>query len=206
MDLHTETRISELAPPVQDKARRLIHAANLKGIDLRVTQALRSWNMQAALYAQGREDLYDVNERRAAVRLAPIDPEENREVTKAAPGHGWHEFGLAFDVCPFDQTGQPDWNEKHPVWEAVQTMGEAIGLKAGCTFRTIKDGPHFQFTGRFGDSPDDEVRQLYQSGGTIAVWEEAFAQQPREARPAPEPTAPAAEPMADPSEIPEATS
>jgi hypothetical protein len=175
MDKHSEDRISELAVSLQEKARRLILLSAAEAIDLRITQGLRSWDTQAAYYAQGREALDQVNERRAAVRLAPITDAENlATVTKAAPGHSWHQFAMAFDVCPFDQDGQPDWNEEHPAWQRIEDLGESIGLKAGATFRTKPDGPHFQLTGRFGDSPDDEVRYLYQQGGTIAVWQEAF--------------------------------
>jgi hypothetical protein len=185
MDKHTEDRIGELEPHVGEKALRFVHLCNCEGIDARVTQSLRSWNMQAALYAQGREDLQAVNEKRAAVRLAPITAAENVERTKAAPGHGWHEFALAFDVCPFDQFGRPDWNEEHPAWKRMIEIGESIGLKSGTTFRTFPDGPHFEYTGVFDSTPSDYVRDLYKQGGTIAVWAEAFPEKKAEAAPAP---------------------
>ena len=155
MDAISEARLSLVAPALAKKARDL---ASVLSFPIRVTQGLRSWNEQAKLYAQGR------------TAPGPI-------VTRAAPGHGWHEFGLAVDVVPDDpnQPGfQPDWNQTHPQWQCMETAARALGFACGADFRTFPDAPHLQLVGRFPASPDDEVRQLFKDGGMQAIWEEAF--------------------------------
>jgi peptidoglycan L-alanyl-D-glutamate endopeptidase CwlK len=138
---------------------------------LGVTQGLRISAEQHALFAQGRMSLDDVNALRLAVQWAPLAAADNKKVTNAAPGYSWHEFGLAVDVVPFESGGQADWNETHPVWMEIVNKGQELGLKSGISW---KDEPHFQLTGRFPDTPTDEVRMIYQQGGVQAVWAAAF--------------------------------
>lgn len=124
-------------------------------IQIRVTQALRTWNQQASLYDQGRS--------------AP-----GKVVTNAPAGHSYHQFGLAVDLVPFSSENLPDWNTSHPIWLRLIQIGTSLGLKAGATFRSFPDCPHFQLTGSLPDSPDDEVRQTFKDGGIISVWRQAF--------------------------------
>lgn len=126
-----------------------------EGIVIRVTQSLRPWATQEALYAQGR--------------TAP-----GSIVTNAEPGFSWHNFGLAVDVAPFDGA-LPDWNITHPVWQRLVSVGDSLGLLSGAEWRTFPDWPHFQLTGRFPVTPDDEVRYLFKEGGLQAVWDAAFS-------------------------------
>ena len=152
MDAISEARLSLVVPALAKKARAL---ASVLSFPIRVTQGLRSWNEQANLYAQGRTNPGAV-------------------VTNAPPGTSWHNFGLAVDVVPMDAEGKPDWNLQHPDWQCIYSSARALGLTCGADFRTFKDFPHLQLTGRFPASPDDEVRQLFRDGGMQAVWEEAF--------------------------------
>jgi len=65
---------------------------------------------QAALYAQGRLALDEVNRQRQLAGLWPITLAENATtVTQAAPGDSWHEYGLALDFVPLRDNGKPDW-------------------------------------------------------------------------------------------------
>lgn len=170
MDPITQERILTLESSFAGVITQLVGRAAAAGIDLRVTQARRSWALQKAYWLQGRASLEAVNAARLAVGLAAILlPSGNYKVTNAPPGWGWHEYGLAADVCPFDLTGHPDWNESHPVWGQLISMGEAIGLKSGSTFRSIHDDPHFQPLA-IPESPTDAVRQAYQAGGISAVY------------------------------------
>jgi len=117
---------------------------------------LRSWAEQAALYAKGR------------TTTGPA-------VTDAPPGHSWHNFGLAIDLVPLGQdTGAPDWNNTHPVWQRLIAVGQTVGLVEGAQFRTFKDWPHFQYTGAFPESPNDAARKLLMDQGVAGVWLAAF--------------------------------
>lgn len=135
-----------------------------------ITMGVRSDEQQDALFAQGRKPVDQVNALRAKVGWAPIQPSENRIVTKAKAGYSWHPFGMACDAVPFDSLMHPDWNETHPVWQEMVTKGQELGLLSGVSW---KDEPHFQLTGRFPETPTDEVRAIAQVGGMQAVWEAA---------------------------------
>jgi peptidoglycan LD-endopeptidase CwlK len=126
--------------------------------DIEVTQGLRTWAEQDALYAQGRTTPGEI-------------------VTHAPGGFSWHNFGLAVDLVPEDLTpGQPDWNLNNPVWARMVSIAESVGLVSGAEWHgTDLDTPHVQLTGRFPVSPDDEVRGIFQSGGIPAVWTAAFS-------------------------------
>jgi len=79
-----------------------------------VTCTLRTIEEQAALYAQGREDIATVNALKRLAGMPPIEADTNRIVTHARPGYSMHNFGLAFDVVPLD-AGKPIWNVSDPV-------------------------------------------------------------------------------------------
>jgi peptidoglycan L-alanyl-D-glutamate endopeptidase CwlK len=154
MDNVTEERLNLLNPVLAAKVRQLAERLQQEGVQFRVVQGLRSWMEQDALYAQGRT-------------------KPGNKVTNAKGGQSWHNFGLAVDVAPDDPKlpgYQPDWNGEHPAWKRLIAVGESLGLVSGVSFH---DQPHFQLTGRFPISPDDEVRQLFKDGGMQAVWEES---------------------------------
>ena len=126
--------------------------------DIEVTQGLRTWAEQDALYAQGRTTPGEI-------------------VTHAAGGYSWHNFGMAIDLVPEDITpGQPDWNLNNPVWARMVSIAESLGLVSGAEWHGADlDVPHVQLTGRFPVSPNDEVRAIFQQRGLIAdVWTAAF--------------------------------
>lgn len=153
-------RLAELIIQLNE---RMLSADN----ELRVTQGLRSWNDQGVLWSRGRQ-------RQPDGTWVVVDA--SQIVTKAQPGHSWHNFGLAVDVVPmYLPTGEnmPDWNVNHPAWRTIVTQAESLGLVSGSCWHTMVDWPHLQLTGKFPVSPDDEVRQLFLDGGMQAIWEEA---------------------------------
>ena len=152
MDTISEARLSLICPTVAAKVRDL---ASVLAFPIRVTQGLRSWGEQSRLYNQGR--------------TAP-----GEIVTKAQPGHSWHNFGLAVDIVPMDQdTKQPDWDVNHPVWQTIHSAARALGFTCGADFRSFPDWPHLQMAGRFPLSPDDEVRLIFKCAGMEGVWQES---------------------------------
>lgn len=159
MDSISEARLHEVMPALADKISQLASQLAVEHIIFRVTQALRTWVAQDKLYAQGR------------AMPGPI-------VTNVPGGYSWHNFGCAIDLVPMGMENHngviaPDWNAEHPVWKRIVSVGLSLGLTSGATWRTFKDYPHFQMTGRFPeDAPDDEVRQLFKDGGCLAVWNE----------------------------------
>jgi D-alanyl-D-alanine dipeptidase len=123
----SEGVIARLEPVIQSKARALLDASKIEGIELVVTQGLRTMEEQAALYAQGR------------TAPGPV-------VTNAKPGSSWHNFGLAFDVAVV-QGGKPTWPADEALWQKVGALGKALGLTWGGDFMNFPDRPHCQYTG-----------------------------------------------------------
>lgn len=121
-DAASENKIQTLHPAVRDKAREFISLAEKEGINLRVTSALRTWDEQAALYAQGRTSPGSI-------------------VTNAKPGESFHNYGTAFDVVPI-VNGSADWDSKE--WNRIGILGKSLGFKWGGDFTSINDRPHFE--------------------------------------------------------------
>jgi len=156
MDQSSEKRLASVHPVLASKIRQLADQLSKEGVTIKVTQGLRSWSDQMALWLKGRDARGNI-----------VDP--TKVVTKAAPGHSYHQFGLAVDVAPFtDNT--PDWNVNHPAWKRIVTVGESLGLVSGSGWRSFPDWPHFQYVGSLPVSPTDAVREAFMNGGAEAVW------------------------------------
>lgn len=116
-------------------AEQLLEQAKHAGIPLTVTFTRRSMETQAALYAQGRTT-------------------GGRVVTNARPGYSYHNFGLAIDIVPTELLDLPKWGDTpayqvrtDELWNRVGAIGKAIGFRWGGEFRTIRDRPHFEWSG-----------------------------------------------------------
>jgi peptidoglycan L-alanyl-D-glutamate endopeptidase CwlK len=117
-----------------------------------VTQGLRTFAEQDALYAVGRTK-------------APIG--KQYIVTNARGGQSWHNFGLAFDIVVLDSVGKFDWDASHPGWRKAAELGKSVGLEWGGDWKGFKDRPHFQYTGGLTLA---QCREWY-AGGLAVVWE-----------------------------------
>lgn len=153
MDAISKARLQLINPRLAAAVEQMAVILSLENIEFRVTQALRSWDEQQKLYAEGRS--------------AP-----GKIVTNASGGHSWHNYGLAVDLAIIE-AGVIDWNAAHPAWQRMIQVGEMLGLLSGSTFRTFPDNPHFQLTGKFPISPNDEVRMIFKHVGMEGVWMEA---------------------------------
>jgi peptidoglycan LD-endopeptidase CwlK len=121
-DPRSEKAIATLHERVRPYARALIHAAAAQGIRIIVTSALRTYEQQNELYAQGRS-------------------KPGKIVTGARGGYSNHNFGLAFDVTIFKGV-EPVWES--PAYKAVGALGRSLGLEWGGDWQSFKDEPHFQ--------------------------------------------------------------
>jgi peptidoglycan L-alanyl-D-glutamate endopeptidase CwlK len=121
-DPRSEKSISTLLPEVRPLARALVHKASALGIQIRVISGFRTYEEQAALYAQGRTT-------------------PGRVITNARPGYSNHNFGIAFDVGVFEGSR---YLGESPKYKAVGALGMDIGLEWGGSWKTLVDEPHFQ--------------------------------------------------------------
>ena len=108
--------------------------ADKHGITIEVISGLRSWQQQAALYAQGRT-------------------KPGRIVTKARPGSSWHNYGLAIDLGLF--AGGKYLDEAAParaerIYRELGALAVSQGLEWAGNWKSFPEGPHFQWTaGKF---------------------------------------------------------
>lgn len=104
--------------------------ADKHGITIEVISGLRSWQQQAALYAQGRT-------------------KPGRIVTKARPGSSWHNYGLAIDLGLFASGKYLD--EASParaerIYRELGALAVSQGLEWAGNWKSFPEGPHFQWT------------------------------------------------------------
>lgn len=145
-------RLAGLHPIVTLRGRCMVDLCAQAGLSILVTQGLRTFAEQDALYAKGRTS-------------APIG--KRYLVTNARGGQSWHNFGLAFDIVVLDAMGKFDWDASHPGWRKAAGLGKSVGLEWGGDWKAFKDLPHFQYTGGLTLA---QCRQLY-ADGLSAVWE-----------------------------------
>jgi len=150
MDQITLQRIALLHPKLVKEAN-LIYSeivAALKGKAVcRFAYTIRTFEEQAALYAQGRTRLFDNNGKKLGI------------VTKANAGRSMHNYGLAVDIVllkdtngdgifetaswedniDFDKDGKADWME-------VVAIFKKYGWTWGGDWTSFKDKPHFEKT------------------------------------------------------------
>jgi peptidoglycan L-alanyl-D-glutamate endopeptidase CwlK len=143
-----DKRLAGLHPILATRGRSMIDLCGHAAVALLVTQGLRTYAEQDALYAQGRS--------------AP-----GKIVTYARGGESYHNFGLAFDVVVLDALGKADWDSGHPAWATAAEIGQSVGLEWGGSWKKLKDLPHYQYTAELDLK---ECRALLSEGGLAAVW------------------------------------
>lgn len=128
-------KLSGLIPCVKAAAETLIERSFAAGVPIVITQGLRTFAEQNALYEQGRT-------------------KPGQIVTNARGGYSNHNFGVAIDFALLtndgrsvswdtridgDRDGKADWNE-------VVAIAKVLGFTWGGDWRTFTDLPHFEMT------------------------------------------------------------
>lgn len=151
--------INALHPHVKELALKLVQECQKQGLQIKITDCVRTKAEQDALYAQGRTQPGSI-------------------VTNAQYPQSNHCWGIAFDFCRNDGTGA--YNESGNFFERVGAVGKSIGLFWGGDFTTILDRPHFEYQG-YGVWADLQAKY-----GTPEVFFASWGQSPSPA-PAPDP-------------------
>jgi len=176
----SNAHLAEVHPSLAAKIRAL--DALVPSLNFQVVLGLRTWAQQDALYQQGRTAPGPGAAQVPGNKGSQVPGEGSlgdqsslgRIVTNCPGGHSWHNFGLAVDLVPEEiEPGQPDWDVNHPAWQQMVAAGESLGLVSGSAWKTFKDYPHFQLTGKLPANPDDATRQLFKDGALRAVWDAA---------------------------------
>jgi peptidoglycan L-alanyl-D-glutamate endopeptidase CwlK len=142
-DIVSTLRAKALHPKIAQEVGEVIDLVE-KGfppsVAVRITQGLRTFEQQDALYAQGRTV-------------------KGPKVTNAKGGASYHNYGLAFDFALLhDKDGNgvyeviswdmnTDWDQDHiKDWAEVANTFIAHGYEWGGNWKSLKDNPHFQKT------------------------------------------------------------
>jgi hypothetical protein len=153
--------LSGCHPELQRRALELVRLGWKNNLSFGVYMALRTWDVQKALYLQGRVSLGEVNKQRSIAGLKPIVEAENRIVTQADAGSSWHNYGLAVDLV---EDGDPtmagiQWSWKNNFnYLKLGALGKEVGLSWGGLWKSFKDYPHFEMTGGLSLG---EAKRLY---------------------------------------------
>ena len=138
MDKPTQTRIDKLHPLVRAEVTSIIQECDIAltgRAKVRVTQGLRTFAEQEALYQQGRT-------------------KPGKKVTNAKAGQSVHNFGFAVDICLIIDGKTASWdtvkdwdNDQVADWYECVKIFAKHGWDWGGNWKTFKDLPHFDKKG-----------------------------------------------------------
>lgn len=135
--------IVKLYPPFQKMCENFLLYCWDKGLNVHLTQGLRTWEEQNALLDKG--------------------------VSRAIGGMSYHNYGLAFDIA-FDNDAQKNGLQDPYVgnWELAANIGARCGLKPGYFWTSFQDKPHYQANIETGIA---YLREAFLKGGMEVVWD-----------------------------------
>lgn len=138
MDTITATRIQKLHPSVRQEVTMIINEIDkiLTGrAKVRITQGLRTFAEQNALYEQGRTT-------------------PGSKVTNAKGGQSIHNYGMAVDICLIIDGKTASWDintdwdlDKKADWMECVLVFKKYGWSWGGNWVSMKDFPHFDKEG-----------------------------------------------------------
>lgn len=154
-----------MSPALLEKFQKFEAGMKTAKLTFIITSVARTVKEQAALYAQGRDQLSIVNKIRKAAGLPSIKESENIKVTWTL--HSKHlvdfddgieenNWSRAFDIAIVDEKGRATWNLKAninknqiPDYLEAAGIGRKVGLICGADFKNAKgesrpDYPHFE--------------------------------------------------------------
>lgn len=135
-------RLMKVHPNLAAKVTNLIGLARVEGFNLQVSQGLRTFAEQDALFLK------------------------RPKVTNARGGASYHNYGLAVDLV-FVIDGKISWNDTY--YRKIGAWAAEVGLEWGGNWRTFKDLPHVQIPNL---PSYRELLTVYNRGGLPAVWEQ----------------------------------
>ncbi|WP_438498003.1 M15 family metallopeptidase [Paenibacillus sp. IHBB 3054] len=146
--LKSKARIVGLQQVIEAATVALIERCYARGVNVVITQGLRTYAEQDGLYAKGR-----TSQQLAAVGLSYVAAQPNEQVvTKARGGYSNHNFGWAIDFALLLPDGRSvSWDtlrdgdkDSLPDWSEVVEEAKKLGFEWGGDWRTFKDMPHLQ--------------------------------------------------------------
>jgi peptidoglycan L-alanyl-D-glutamate endopeptidase CwlK len=144
-------RIELLKPEVRGRFESFITALEREGFRYSILETLRTIKVQEAYFAQGREPLAKINERRQKAGLHAIGAAEGKRIITQTM-QSIHLEGRAADIVPIVD-GRIPWNidaGNADLWLTFGRLGQEAGLVWGGTWTPLNkfgigwDAPHYQ--------------------------------------------------------------
>ena len=152
LDPVSEAKLAKANPELAGRIRAMAADLKAQGISFRVTDGVRTFAEQDALYSQGRTKPGNI-------------------VTKVKGGGSFHNYGLAVDIVPLDKNGKANYNVGKDVWNKIGVAGQKQGLNWGGAWKGgFVDQPHFQMDG--GKASARSYLDTYNKEGLQGVWDE----------------------------------
>ena len=145
-------KIALLKPEARALFEKYITALDKHSLRYSVQETLRTAEVHAAYWAQGRESLEEINRRRAVAGLYPLGADEAKKIVTRAQ-HSLHQDGLAADIVPVLEGGKIPWAitaENAGLWLVFGRLGQEAGLEWGGAWAPLDkygigwDAPHYQ--------------------------------------------------------------
>jgi len=129
VDPHRLVRLRGCHPELKARVTALVATLSERGLDLVLTQGVRSRAQQQALYAQGRTKPGKVvTNCDGVVKVSTHQPRADR-------------YGYAVDVAWRRQDGTITWEGP---WETLGVVAESLGLRWGGRWTGFPDRPHLE--------------------------------------------------------------
>ncbi|WP_047013536.1 M15 family metallopeptidase [Paenibacillus sp. IHB B 3415] len=146
----SQSRLKGLHPVVETATVALIERCYARGVNIVITQGLRTIAEQNGLFAQGRTQAELNKAGLSHIKAQPDKP----KVTNARGGTSYHNYGVAIDFALLLNDGRVvSWDTKLDVdkdgiadWMEVVDEANKLGFEWGGDWTSFKDLPHLQIT------------------------------------------------------------
>ena len=135
--------VEKLNPIVADLVEKILIEAEAQGLDILITDGLRTNEEQTKLYNQGRTT-------------------KGKIVTKARAGQSLHNYGLAIDIVPIVNKSLAYGD--YETYRTFADIAKRYGFTWGGDWKGFKDTPHFEYT-------QGHDWQYFYNGGTLKAME-----------------------------------
>lgn len=134
--------VEHLHPQLQKICEEFVNKCKADGLNVKITDTLRTKEEQDKLYAQGR--------------TAP-----GSIVTNVAYPNSAHNWGVAFDICR-NEKGR-EYDDSDGFFAKCGEIGKSLGLFWGGDFKSFTDKPHFEWKRAM---PNNSTKWLKEQYGT----------------------------------------
>ena len=129
-----------LHPELQAVCEKFLNYCQLAGLNVKITDTLRTKAEQDALYAQGRTTEGDI-------------------VTNVKYPNSAHNWGVAFDIC--QNIKGREYDDSDGFFVKCGKIGESLGLTWGGSWKSFVDKPHFELSKFMPNSSTKWLRETY---------------------------------------------